>query len=263
MKAYNFTLGGIDYSNALVLQNIDDLIEYQKIGQDQITEIGRILLKSLAEPDEWEEVLSGVDKGPGLSIWWQCVEICKLQGGNPVFQVGQFFGDHCRALYKSVIEDEGVVAINSKGGYFPISKESFENTEATEVDGIELVDRRVKVIKENTKVLNLENDPELEVDAVAYMESVDPNYSYICNMRSFSFDDMVEVFEEFIAKGGDYVYLYTTGMDVKQMYEYTGAMKKAGIMKIKFYWTADNGIDQREFVQESIDDGYDVEVLNN
>ena len=89
-------------------------------------------------------------------------------------------------------------------------------------------------IKENTKYINLENDAELEKHTLKHFKEVDPNYSYVCNLRSFSQAELIKIFKEFKANGGETAYLYTTGFDVDQVFEYSYALQEAGITKIDF-----------------------------
>ena len=104
-------------------------------------------------------------------------------------------------------------------------------------------------INENTKFINLENDADLERHTIKHLKKVDPNYSYVCNLRSFSFDELVDIFRKFKANGGEAAYLYTTGFDIDQVHEYCEALQEAGITKIDFEFNS--GITDQ--LQEALD----------
>lgn len=94
------------------------------------------------------------------------------------------------------------------------------------------------VINDKTQYINLENDPHLEEHTRQYLGQRDPKFSYILNLGGYSKDALVQVFTEFKAKGGKTVYVYTTGMNVPQMYEYFDAAQKAGLHDFEFHFNA-------------------------
>lgn len=104
-------------------------------------------------------------------------------------------------------------------------------------------------IVEGSKVINLENDPELEQHSINYMESNFGKYSYVTNLRLFNKENLIKVFNEFIVSGGEILYIYTTGQDVGQMYEYTEAAIEAGIKEMVLEFNSGINSEHEKFLK--------------
>jgi hypothetical protein len=68
--------------------------------------------------------------------------------------------------------------------------------------------------------------------------ALDSEYSEICDMRSWAGNEFDALLRNFVEKGGEAAFVYTTGYDHEQMHWYTRRLLDAGIKKIKFRFTA-------------------------
>lgn len=93
-------------------------------------------------------------------------------------------------------------------------------------------------IKNETKVLNLENDSELEQESLKYLVKRDPNYSYIKHLRSYSKAELGILMQDFVQKGGEELFIYTTASDFEQLKKYMEEAIEAGIKKYVFKFSA-------------------------
>ena len=162
----------------------------------------------------------------------------QIKGKNPIWMIDNAIIMHFNSLSKYILRGDSVV-VNESGGITPASY--------LEIINIENVEYKEQVnypfLKEGIKVINLENDVYLEDDAVKYM-NIRFGYGEYCvikELRLFPKDDLIKIFTEFKEKGGEYVYVYTTGIDNKQMYEYSEAALLSGLNRFIFKFTA--GID--------------------
>ena len=147
--------------------------------------------------------------------------------------------------------------VNSVGGYCPFTEGYHKIIEESEYVAIR---KRTYVINKNTKYINLENDPELEEHTIKYLTSIDPNYSYICELRNYNIEELVEIFKDFQDNGGDTVYVYTTGMDVPQMYDYTEAIVQSGIKKVEFEFNAGYDMEHDGIIEDLKINNINVDV---
>ena len=106
-------------------------------------------------------------------------------------------------------------------------------------------------VRKDSKVINLENDWCLEDEAISFMNKRFGHYkySYIKDLRTTSEGSYKSIFKKFKEQGGEYVYVYTTGIDVEQMYKYSLHALTAGLKNFIFQFTA--GLD--EDIQKFID----------
>ena len=104
------------------------------------------------------------------------------------------------------------------------------------------------MINENTKYINLENDPKLEKYSENYLKDKDVNYSYITNLSSHTNNQLKAIFKEFISKGGTTVYVYTTGMKIQQMYDYFNTAVDTGLSSFEFEFNSEITTDIKLFI---------------
>lgn len=93
-------------------------------------------------------------------------------------------------------------------------------------------------IKNETRVLNLENDSELEQESLNYLVKRDPNYSYIKSLRTYSKAELGILMQDFVQKGGEELFIYTTARDFEQLKKYMEEAIGAGIKKYVFKFSA-------------------------
>jgi hypothetical protein len=142
-----------------------------------------------------------------------------MYGQDSVYLLDGCSQTYIDSLSKQLIQGRQVFQ-NKAGGLCPVegSLEIFEVLE----DNVQTIDDNpVYRIKEGSKVINLENDWEVEDASFKYMNERFGrfNYSYITDLKTLHDRQYKEIFNKFIKQGGEYVYVYTTGSDVEQMYE--------------------------------------------
>ncbi len=207
---------GMNYNDYLLLETIEDWYAYKTIAfNDLSSALGKVLRSSVPK-ERWDHFnISGI----GASAFRAAALKAGINGGNPVLD--SIAGLEATSDYKRDLIERGErVVVNSNGGYFwlmphhEIVSEEFWDSNA---DRDHLVN-----IRENTVLLNLENDPELEKHSIEYMQARDENYSYILDMRGWSNDVMKYHFLKFKENGGRSLYVYTTATDVPQVAMYLG-----------------------------------------
>ena len=149
-----------------------------------------------------------------LSYIKTCVRWAGIKNpSNPLMGLNQSVYDLQESITNMVVECD--LLINKSGGYKPIHQyDDLEN-----VRNFVFCEHDV-LIRENTKYINIENDSELENEAIGFLESVDDNYSYVLNLRSYGKETLTNIFREFYGHNGKYIYVYTTGSDIEQMQFY-------------------------------------------
>jgi hypothetical protein len=168
-------------------------------------------------------------------------------GTNPIYMLG----DCSEAFLNTaltMIARQGSVFMNSSGGLCPVdgTLEILEVLEETND-----FEKQVKFwMGKNSKVINLENDFEIERASREYMRNrFGENYAYIVDMKALPEREFIKIFTNFVEEGGKYVYVYTTGIDVEQMYEYSKYALQSGLRDFIFDFNC--GIDKN--IQKFID----------
>jgi len=209
------------------------------------------VFKSKVDPSRWDHLITKDLAGSMLAGGWIDASV---NGGNPLLKMAEHLKSKELNFIK-LIEEGEIILVNRVGGYCTFREDYYTILEERKVD----VPKHY-IIKENTKYINLENDPQLEKHSIEYLKTVDPNYSYITNLSVHTFEDLIDIFCEFVEAGGDTIYVYTTGMNIEQMYEYTEAAALAGISNIEFEFNA--GISNE--IQAFLDDAtspFNVKII--
>jgi len=177
---------------------------------------------------------------------------------NPIYLLGECSEMYLKTLTSQLIKGEQMF-MNAVGGLCPVEG-SLEIVEME--DFTEFPNPPKYYISNNSEVINLENDFELEKTACEYMNKNFKGYSYITDMKSYSDRDFEGVFKKFKEQGGTKVYVYTTGIDHEQMYEYSKHALKAGLKDFIFDFNC--GMDDKitTFV-EWLEQRGNVKLLNN
>lgn len=225
----------IDYT---MLENIDDLLEYQESINRKVTETISRLLRSDGGPERWDHMIGRDDEGGVMSA---AIATANIRGGNPVYLAGELVNEKLRSFLR-IIDGGEIILVNERGGYCTLTEGYHTIVEQNEVSS---EPKPSHVIPKNTRYINLENDPDLEQHTIDYLEKVDPFYSHITRLRNYSPMKLREVFKEFMANGGTHVYVYTTGIDVDQMMLYSRAIIDSGLKTVEFEFNAGmtDGID--------------------
>lgn len=213
-------------ANYLLLEDVEDVMEYAETLQINVGIAAQRMIKSNLKPEQFDHLVT--KDGPGGLIN-SAYHAAWFRGTSVLLELGFSADSKIQRLLGHAAQGEQIM-INSIGGYCFRTPETKILRESPYVATI----TSNHVINENTKFINLENDSELEKHTIKHLEEVDPNYSYVLNLRSYEQADLIKVFKEFKANGGEAAYLYTTGFDVNQIHDYCDALHAAGINKIDF-----------------------------
>ena len=223
-----------------LIESIEDLKEFQVLIESAAHNTSVKFIKSGEPPERLNHVsgsLRGIEKGIGalaLNKGW-------MEENSPILHLGYASQMMITSILCFVAKGESVF-VNEKGGICPM--------DSLELIGVEIVEAifTPQPTLRSGKVINLENDPELEMPAWNFMENElkDKNFSYITELRLYDGKRLERTFKKFMEGGGDTIYVYTTGQDVDQMYEYSQAGLSAGIRKFifQFKFGTDPNIDR-------------------
>ncbi len=211
-----------------LIESLTDVLEYYAFCQPTISTGVRSLLKSTNSRD-----LRHLFRANHFGALARMAEVkCEFQGGSLLANIGVVFDQKMESIKKHILDGRKVI-INDVGGY------CFFNGEYTEVDIPEkFIDYK---IMPNSKLINLENDPFLEL--YTQQNIPDKNYSFVLNIHECDIDDFKRIFTEFKEGGGVGIWQYTTGMDVDQMHVYMIAGLEVGLTEFHFKFNA--GWDER------------------
>lgn len=225
----------------LLLETFNELTEYMEFTSGRVVQQVTRLLKSKVGPERWDHMITRTPEG---SILAASIIYSKSQGKSPLIEMDGIIQQKFLNMANNIFKGRKLL-VNPLGGYCFMT----DDVDIVSENSFETAFQLTYNIKEYTKYINLENDPELENRTCQYLGQLDPNYSYILNLHKFSKDDLVKVFTEFKENGGSIVHVYTTGTNVPQMYEYFEAAKEVGLNDFVFEFNAgtENGI--AEFIQ--------------
>lgn len=214
----------------MLVNTPESLMEFMEHTSEKVVEQVSRFIKDKAEVESWDSIQRNT---PAAGILAATVAHCKLHGKNPIFELDGIMNKRFSNMLQEIL-DGNQVLINSAGGYcFMLPEWEVETTEPVYLGWVP-----THVINAQTQYINLENDPELEKHTRQYLGQRDANFSYILNLGGYTKEALVSVFTEFKANGGKIVYVYTTGMNVPQMYEYFEAAQKAGLKDFEFHFNA-------------------------
>lgn len=238
----------------ILVNNLDDLIEYNDMLTEKVAESTARLLKSNVEWDRYDHFANLEDIGD-LTLFTS-YQTCRITGGSPLFEVNNHIKEKMRTMVKYLDQGETVL-INDKGGFCPYDPKT-SNWIITLVDGPAVV---VNVFTNvNPSLMNLENDADIEDRTKEYFKENKLELSYIKRLRKFDLAKLTEIFKKFREDGGYGLYVYTTGMDIPQMYEYCQAAVDAGLTEIKFEFSAGKE-DAHEKLMQVFDSYINFEVI--
>lgn len=162
---------------------------------------------------------------------------------NPLYQLMPAALEKNEVLQRALDRGDVLLIGKKMGGWMT---HSTERTEILRVFDSEMVPtRKESLIRHQTKWIVLENDNELPKDSESFLEEQDPGFSIVYDLRDAKLDELLERFK-FI--GGHTVFVYTTGMDVQQMYKYTDVIAKVGLNKLVFYFVSGLNPEIEEFL---------------
>jgi len=225
-----------------LIKNFDELREYADSMNSKVSDTINRVLKSNVPQDRWDHLTERSDAGGIMSA---AIMRSKLTGENPLYTMEPLFLEKLKTMSGYLLKDETLL-INENGGYCTYTPGCH-----TILSEEEYVEPTTYMINKDTQYINLENDPDLEERTEEYLGEVDPNYSYICCLRKFSEEELVGIFREFMANGGTTVYIYTTGMDVPQMYSYCDAIIESGLKAVEYEFVGEDNQGILEYLKEN------------
>jgi len=228
-----------------IASSVKDIEIIRKEYTDACERIMQKFVLSNESSNRYGHVIGGLPKYE-KSIAIMAVSFGAIHEKNPIYMLDFCVQKIIAGMIRSIARHE--IFINSEGGYrhFNFSDE-IEILSEEDVDSFERTTKHY--IRKNTKFINFENDWELERSAVNRLEALDKNFSYITELRLISKQEFSRILDKFKENGGDSVYVYTTGMDVKQMYQYSTDCLKKRISNFVFEFNSGLDDEITEFLE--------------
>ena len=151
---------------------------------------------------------------------------------NPIFLLLECKDTYLNSLLKS-LQNNNQVVMNKKGGFSTVKGKGKDEIKVVANQGDYIFQQLPEVnIKENTKILNIENSWNLESEALIYLKKNDSNFSFITEFYLLSEPDTIKYFKKFVANKGIQLYVYTTGLDTEQIKSYLNSAEIACIKEV-------------------------------
>ncbi|ASV44343.1 hypothetical protein PBI_SCTP2_328 [Salicola phage SCTP-2] len=245
----------------IMIENTDDLIEYQEYLNKKLEDSMVRIFKSNVRPDRWNHLCRKKNHGDSIMAH-SIIKSETFSGDNPLLKAPELAQYKIESMTKWLLRGETVL-INKNGGWCTpcsiIEIVDVEEYTYSEYDGEDK--ESYYHIGNPTKAINLENDPDLEQRTKDYFEEInDTDPSYITNLREFSKKELIDIFNQFYENEGGHVFVYTTGVDVDQMYEYSDAIIESRIEKVVFEFNAGYNDNHKDVVRYLEDNNITVTV---
>lgn len=198
------------YTDVCVLTSVEDLIEYQSVQDERVRRDFRKYIQS-SQPDHEKygaevsslfvlalnaetavDILSGLD---GIIRESALAKLDKIQNGQHV-------------------------VVNKNGGWFPIDPHAYSISERDPYHFM----RHVSFVP-GTQVIALENDERLD----PFFDTFGTPVSSVVNLRDFSEDDLLHVFDEFDRLGGNKLLVYTQANQLDEVAVYLRAYERSSL----------------------------------
>lgn len=249
----------VDPVEGILLESVQDVADYMEFVKSKENSIITKFIKSGETANRLDHIVSGFEPTEKSLASYACA-FGHLRGTNPLYEIPNALTAKMNTALK-ILSFFGHVFINPAGGMTTLLKGSVELIEARPFEGYKENKGRISLVA-GAKVINLENDPYLERVAVKYMKSRWDKFSSIKELILFDKNRLQNVFESFKAKGGEVIYVYTTGRNVEQMYEYSEAALHAGLNDFVFDFNCGTDKDINKFVNW-LSERANVELIHN
>lgn len=229
----------------IIIENEQDLSLLEK---DSIKDANRITHKFVKSNYEKFDIhFTGSLPNSQLALGVMA-ELKSLHNGkNPIHNLGYAVKRKIQTV-KRILSKGQIAFLNPAGGVTSIDGENIvlvkKMEEVTDMNPVE------PVLVVGSRVINLENDCQLEKNAIEYMKNNYFQYSYITQLREYSDSELKEIFVRFKENGGETVYIYTSGYDVPQMYDYSKLAIAAGLNHFIFEFTAGHNKKINRFLKD-------------
>lgn len=227
----------------ILIENEDDLTEYENLLTNAAGEQIRKCLTSPLFPDKVDHMLGARDMGT------QLLAVAHIEASahqlthekpdilnNPLYRIETAAAAKIAAFRRALGRDHHIL-VGSAGGYM------FHMPGRTEI--LETYDKRPEsgapkpFVRPGNKIIVLENDWTIPSESRAFLDRRSggwTNWSNIVGLRDYTHEQLVELLRQFKTDGGEEVFVYTTGADVPQMFDYTDALIEAGLTKLILYF---------------------------
>lgn len=240
----------------IILESMEDIKHLQKMLDKAETGVINKCVKSGESPSRYDHVIYGmrpIEKA--IASLANVYSISKEN--NMLYNLPHASIAFLNTAMSIVLRGEKVF-MNKNGGMTPM--DTLEIIEEEEID--EIYDGYIKYyIGKNSKVINLENDFQLERTARDYMRgSFKNSYSYILELSTIGEIMLKNIFKKFKEQGGEVVYVYTTGQNVQQMYDYSKTALEVGLNNFIFDFNVGTNEEINKFV-ETLKSKAEVEII--
>ncbi len=234
-----------------LIEDSNDLEEYFKIIENNSLSCMTKMLTSKESIDRMDHVVPGMrplEKALGALAVTRA-KLGLFGTNNPIFQVQGSAETMKHGMRLFIVKGQSLF-VNRNGGYTPITKGVVEIVER--IENVQYKDKAKTphIPNRKTKVINLENDYEMEDYSHNFITNYlnDTSYSIVYELRLWTKNELINIFKDFIKQGGETIYVYTTGRDVEQMYEYSSAAIEAGLQDFRFCFNSGTDKDIDNFV---------------
>ena len=231
MRRMKVRIAGQQPAEYFVIRDHKDFKELCDLVQVAVGNLTKRLINTNVPVDRWDHLRYGGFEGALLT---QLLIKMKFTEVIPLVEPGILAKERMTALIDYLMRDETLL-VNDKLGYCVL-------TDDIEVLGEwewQLDKTKFYSIVPGSRCINLENDETLEQHTRDYFAAKGEPFSYITSLHRFDKEELVEIFKRFKAAGGSVVYVFTTGSNVAQMYDYYEAALDAGITHFVFDWSAE------------------------
>ena len=252
MKTVTVNSWWLENVDFILIENIEDLKSYAAMENSDVEDAMVRMMRSDEGIERWDHLVTNDSAG---GIMAAAINKVKVAGGAIIPEASALLNKKIHNMLLQLMDGETLL-VNKVGGWQPVTDKMTLTNIRPFTPTIDLT----YVIAKNASIINLENDPKLEQHVIDYFDENESELSYVLNLRRFGKDDLITVFMEFIEAGGHTVYVYTTGLDVQQMFEYSDAIIESGLKNVVFEFTAGISDSHKEVIQYLKDAEVIVEV---
>lgn len=233
-----------DLSEGILFESIDDI----KIIEKELKKSEESVIKKFAmsgEPSSrLDHIINGFKPLEQVIASHACLK-SSINEDNPIFYLRQASTLYLKTLV-STLKSGYKMFMNVNGGLCPCD-DYLEIVETSEFK--EFYNKPKTYLLKGSKVINLENDFELERDAVDYMYKRFDKFSYITELSLISKFHLKRILKSFFDNGGEFVYVYTTGRNIEQMYMYSECAITQGLKKFIFHFNCGEDSEIKKFIK--------------
>jgi len=253
MKTVTVNSWWLENVDFILIENVEDLKSYAAMENSDVEDAMVRMMRSDEGIERWDHLVTNDSAG---GIMAAAINKVKVAGGAIIPEASALLNQKIHNMLLQLMDGEQLL-VNHVGGWQPVNDKMTLTNIRTFTPAADL---SCYVIAENASIINLENDPKLEQRVIDYFDENDAELSYVLNLRRFDKTDLVIIFNEFIDVGGDTVYVYTTGMDVQQMYDYSDAIIESGLKNVIFEFNAGISDSHKKVIQYLKDAEVFVEI---